>query len=132
MGRGKNLNLNGYEITVMRRTMTMREIANKLNVSVWSLYGWCRNNGVIVSRATDFEIEDLFIQTKSIKQTAIELGVSCATVRKHLSKKIKQQVLGMAKKEKMSVEQKPVEIEKSLEELYPELHEECRRNGWIK
>lgn len=134
MGRGKNLVVNPYEITVLRRTMTMPEIAEKLGVKVRSLYGWCKDNNVIIARATDDEIREEYLLTKSIKETAFNLNVCYETVRKRLGKELIKKANDLYKKEKVQKEKIKIEPvkEKSLEELYPELHEYCRINGWIK
>lgn len=134
MGRGKNLDVNPYEITVLRRTMTMQEVADKLGVKVRSLYGWCKNNNVITERVTDDEIREEFEITKSVKETAYNLNLCYETVRKRLGSELIKKINESYKVEqKMKVEIEPEPIkEKSLEELYPELHEYCRINGWIK
>lgn len=83
-------------IQEMRKTMTMRQIAELYEVNLATLYGYCRRNKVITYR---FIEEDLDEETEEMnaKEIALKFNVSLSTVyqrtlRQRLQKKLSQKM----------------------------------------
>lgn len=75
--------LNAYDIEMMRKTMTAKEIATVYKMTVNALYHWCRRNGTILQRATDWEIQEA-LETMNAKEIAFELNLTLPTVYRRI------------------------------------------------
>lgn len=67
--------MNAYDIQQMRKEMTTKEIAEYYNVKLQKLYAFCYRNNVILTRITDWEIQE-GIQIYSVKELAYMYNIS--------------------------------------------------------
>lgn len=77
-------NLSFYDFENMRKKYSVKKIAAILGVSIFALYYWCNKNNIIVYRATDFEVIELYNEGFNRNQIAAKLNISWATVDKYI------------------------------------------------
>ena len=77
-------NLNPYEVNALLHNHTGKAAAELLGINYNTFCFFCRQNGLIVRRITDFELAEE-IGTRTVKQIAAEHGMSIKTIYKRLS-----------------------------------------------
>lgn len=85
MGRKERGSITPYEFQSLRKTYTIREIAEMKGYTECGLLRWCYRNNVITRRVTDWEIAEE-IKNKTPKEIASEYNVSLNVVYWSLKK----------------------------------------------
>ena len=77
--------LNPYQFQILRKEMTMKEIALKYGYNYKALQAWCYRRGMDIKRIADWEIAEE-IKTKTVKEIAYEYNVSIQVIYYRLKK----------------------------------------------
>ena len=85
MGANERGTINPYKYYEMRRTYTVKEIAQMTGYTVNGLMRWCYRNGVETNRITDSDVAEE-IKTKTAKEIASEYNVKLKVVYYKLKK----------------------------------------------
>ena len=83
--RKSYITLNPYQFQILRKEMTMKEIAMKYGYNYKALQAWCYRRGMDIKRITDWEIAEE-IKTKTAKEIASEYNVKLKVVYYRLKK----------------------------------------------
>lgn len=71
--------LDAVEFQYLRRTQSVKQIAEAYNTNTNAVYHWASMHNVFVSRITDWEIQE-GLKTMSVKELALEYNVSTDTI----------------------------------------------------
>ena len=80
-------NLSFLDFENMRKKYSVKQIAAFLNVSTYAIYYWCNKNNIIVKRAVDYEILELFNAGFKKSEIARKLNISWHTVDNYITNK---------------------------------------------
>ena len=83
--RKSYITLNPYQFQMLRKEMTMKEIALKYGYNYKALQAWCYRRGIDIKRITDWEIAEE-IKTKTVKEIAYEYNVTVRVIYYRLKK----------------------------------------------